>query len=47
MKKHFEPLESDPFRWSDLVIVIVGVVGVIVVFVDVAGLTGLVCRLWG
>jgi hypothetical protein len=31
MKKHFEPLESDPFRWSDLIIAIVGVIGVIVI----------------
>jgi hypothetical protein len=31
MKKHFEPLESDPFRVSDLVIVLVGIVGVIVI----------------
>ena len=31
MKKHFSPLESDPFRVSDLVIVIVSVIGVIVI----------------
>jgi hypothetical protein len=31
MKKHFEPLESDPFRLSDLIIVIVSVIGVIVI----------------
>ena len=31
MKKHFSPLESDPFRVSDLVIVALSVIGVIVI----------------
>ena len=31
MKKHFSPLESDPFRVSDFVIVALSVIGVIVI----------------